>query len=219
MARCIRKKSRKKQIVVAVLLLLCIGIYFFVIWYVKPVIRTVSQEEVRSLTINAVNLSVSEVMEENPAYIQMTEIVKDNDGNIAMIYANASIINSLSRKITEQAQTHLRQMEETGIEIPLGSLSGIAFLAGRGPNIKIKALPVGNIDTAFSSEFIPAGINQTLHKLFIDVTASVSIIIPGAENKITTITQVLIEESLIIGKVPEVYLGSQTVDVSYDLVP
>ena len=78
---------------------------------------------------------------------------------------------------------------------------------------------MGNIDTNFISEFTPAGINQTLHKLFMEVTATVHIIIPGAENKVTTITQVLIEESIIIGKIPDVYLGTQTADVTYNLVP
>lgn len=214
-----KKRKKKKPLVISAILLLFVGIYVFLSLYVKPVIRTVSQEEVRSLTIEYVNNSVSEVMRNNPEYVDMTEIIKDDSGNIAMIHANSSAINSLARNITEKAQNYLSMLKSDGINIPLGSLSGIAFFAGRGPDINIKALPVGNIDTSFSSEFIPAGINQTLHKLFIDVTASVSIIIPGAENKVTTVTKVLVSESIIIGKVPDAYLGNQSVDVTYDLVP
>ena len=55
--------------------------------------------------------------------------------------------------------------------------------------------------------------------MYLDITASVNIVIPGAENKITTTTQVLIGESVIIGKVPDVYLSGKITNGSYDLVP
>ena len=158
-------------------------------------------------------------MSVNPIYDDLIEIVKDNDGNITLIRTNSSAVNALARGITQSAQRNLEQIGEQGIGIPIGSLSGISFFAGRGPDVKIKAIPVGSIDTNFSSQFIPAGINQTLHRLFIDVTASVSIVIPGAENKVTTLTQVLIGESVIIGKVPDVYFNAQTTDKTYDFVP
>lgn len=200
-------------------MLIIFGIYLFLTFSVRPVIRTISQESIRSLTVETVNLSVAEVMENNPAYIELTEVVKDAEGNITLISTNSAAVNSLARNVTVSAQVNLEKIAERGVKIPLGSLSGLSFLAGRGPDINIKAIPVGNIDTEFSSEFTPAGINQTLHKLYISVTASVNIVIPGAGNKITTVTQVLISECLIIGKVPEVYLGTQSADLSYNLVP
>ncbi len=201
------------------LLFLIAAIYAFTAIYVRPVIRTVSREAIKSLTVDIVNISVAEVMDSNPSFVQLTEVIKDDSGNIALIQTNSAAVNTLARSVTENAQNNLNSISDTGVKIPLGSLSGISFLAGRGPDIKIKAVQVGNIDTDFSSQFLPAGINQTIHKFFIDVTASVNIIIPGAENKVTTVTKVLIGESIIIGKVPDFYFGAQASDNHYNLVP
>ncbi|WP_251612706.1 sporulation protein YunB [Pumilibacter muris] len=223
MARCPyykkRRKKRKKRILLLTLLFLIAAIYAFTAIFIRPVIRTVSREAIKSLTVDIVNVSVAEVMNSNPAFLQLTEVIKDNAGNIALIQTNSAAVNMLARNVTENAQNNLNSIGDSGVKIPLGSLSGISFLAGRGPDINIKAVQVGNIDTDFSSQFLPAGINQTIHKFFIDVTASVNIIIPGAENKVTTVTKVLIGESIIIGKVPDVYFGNQASDLLFNLVP
>ncbi len=223
MARCPyykkRRKRRKKRILLLTLLFLIAAIYAFTAIFIRPVIRTVSREAIKSLTVDIVNVSVAEVMNSNPAFLQLTEVIKDDAGNIALIQTNSAAVNMLARSVTENAQNNLNSIGDSGVKIPLGSLSGISFLAGRGPDINIKAVQVGNIDTDFSSQFLPAGINQTIHKFFIDVTASVNIIIPGAENKVTTVTKVLIGESIIIGKVPDVYFGNQASDLLFNLVP
>ena len=223
MARCPyykkRRKRRKKRILLLTLLFLIAAIYAFTAIFIRPVIRTVSREAIKSLTVDIVNVSVAEVMNSNPAFLQLTEVIKDDAGNIALIQTNSAAVNMLARNVTENAQNNLNSIGDSGVKIPLGSLIGISFLAGRGPDINIKAVQVGNIDTDFSSQFLPAGINQTIHKFFIDVTASVNIIIPGAENKVTTVTKVLIGESIIIGKVPDVYFGNQASDLLFNLVP
>ena len=203
----------------SVFLSVAVAVYLFVTKAVQPVIRTVSQETIRAVTVETVNLAVAEVMENNPTYIHLTKVEKDGDGNIVMISIDSATTNALARKVTEKAQRDLEKVAEKGINIPLGSLSGLSFFSGRGPNVNIKAIPVGNIETTFSSQFVAAGINQTLHKIFINVMASVNIVIPGAKNKVTTVTPILISETVIIGKVPQVYLGASALDPAYDLVP
>ncbi len=215
---CVNKR-RRKPIILSVLLLIAIGICLFFIYVVRPVINTYSSEYIRTLTVDSVNKSINKVMSENPMYAHLTEIEKDSDGNILLVTANAASVNSLTREVTECALQYLSELTETGVKIPIGSLCGISFLAGRGPNINIKAMPIGNLETAFSSEFTSAGINQTLHKLFLHVTASVNIVIPGVKNNIVTTTDVMIGEEIIIGKIPDVYLGTHSVDLSYNLIP
>ena len=223
MAQCVyykkRHKKRKLIVFLSALFLIAAGIYIFIITQVRPVIRTISQEYIRALTVESVNRSVIKVMNENPSYIDMTRIERDQSGNIVMIHTDSSVVNALTLNVTLNAQTDLQQLNESGIAIPVGSLSGISFLSGIGPEVHIRAIQIGNINTVFSSRFISAGINQTLHKMYLDITASVNIVIPGAENKITTTTQVLIGESVIIGKVPDVYLSGKITNGSYDLVP
>ena len=64
---------------------------------------------------------------------------------------------------------------------------------------------IGNLDTDLRSEFIDAGINQTLHKIYLQVECEVVILTPfdTIEEKITN--QVLLAESVILGTTPNTY--------------
>ena len=51
------------------------------------------------------------------------------------------------------------------ISVPLGTLSGITFFGGVGPNITVRCIPVGSVNVSFKSVFTAAGINNTLHSI------------------------------------------------------
>ena len=61
------------------------------------------------------------------------------------------------------------------------------------------------------SEFEEAGINQTRHKIFLNVIADMRVILPGVDKTISTCTEVLVCESLLVGKVPQIYLSNKKI--------
>ena len=86
-----------------------------------------------------------------------------------------------------------------------GSFTGIKLLAGRGPGIKIRISTVGNVETDLKSEFEAQGINQTLHRIYLQVKCEVSILTPFKDITKDITNQVLIMENVIIGTVPNTY--------------
>jgi sporulation protein YunB len=128
-------------------------------------------------------------------------------------------INLLTRSLTKLAQNNLEQIGSNGIDIPLGSFSGMPILVGRGPTVNIKLVPIGSITSDFSSEFTTAGINQTNHRIYVTVVANVSVVLPTSNQTIQTSTQVLICENIIIGEIPSTYLNSNSLDEMLNLVP
>ena len=78
-------------------------------------------------------------------------------------------------------------------------------MSGRGPDIPIKMSTVGNVETDLVSQFSEAGINQTLHRIYLNVSCKVTILTPfnSIEENITN--QVLIAEAVILGDVPSTY--------------
>ena len=101
-----------------------------------------------------------------------------------------------------------------------GSFTGISLLAGRGPGVKIRISSVGNVETDLRSEFISEGINQTLHRVYLQVKCEVSILTPFETISKDITNQVLIAENVIIGKIPSTYYNlegiqdaSQTLEV------
>lgn len=63
----------------------------------------------------------------------------------------------------------------------------------------------GTVETELKSEFKDAGINQTLHRIYLEVRCKVSILTPYDTIEETIKNQVLLAEGVIIGNIPDTY--------------
>ncbi len=63
----------------------------------------------------------------------------------------------------------------------------------------------GTVETDLKSEFKEAGINQTLHRIYLEVKCNVNILTPYSTIKETIVNQVLLVEGVIIGNIPDTY--------------
>lgn len=195
------------------------GVLCFLNFVVNPVIIETSSSKVKSLSQDAVNTAVFEVIKDASIYDSLIKIQRDEEGNITMISSNAVRINYLSREIIENAQKRLEYLGSKGVNIPLGTFSGMPILVGHGPLVNIKLIPIGAINCNFSSKFISAGINQTNHKIYLEVNSNINIILPTASQSVNTKTQIMIAENIIIGKIPQTYLYSDDIGNLLNLVP
>lgn len=214
------KRGKKRLLIVlgilfAVLILLVIYIHT----NVNRVLVSVSEATVQAMTATAVNDAVFETMENVSAYEDLVTIERNEAGDIVAIKSDSLKINSLARKTAAATQNNLAAMSSGGIKIPLGAFTGIEILSGTGPRVNIKIVPIGSVVCKFSSAFSSAGINQTLHSIYADVQAEVDIILPSRTVQVCGSSQLLIAESVIVGKVPEVYLNGDIFGGGFDLVP
>lgn len=214
-----KRVKRKIVIFLAILLLILLGILLYLNYVVNPVIISTSSAKVKSLSQRAVENAVRQVIHDNVMYDTLVMITRDNNGKIVTISSNSATINMLSLELTEKAQSALSQMGATGIDIPIGSFSGMPIFTGRGPSVNIKMLPIGTIYCKFESTFTSAGINQTNHRIYLKVYSSVSVILPTANQTVKTETQLMISESIIVGEIPDTYLHSTSLDEMMNLIP
>ncbi len=217
---CVKKHRKGKRFLIFLLVVLIIAgvIMLYFDKYVNPVILTTSETKVKMMTSRAVNSAISEILNNNNIYDELVTITQDGDGNISMIQANAVSINRLSKDISRLALVKIESIGDQGISIPLGSFTGMPILMGRGPEVLIKIVPIGTLDCVFKSEFVSAGINQTVHRIYLEVSSVVNLILPIFDDPVQTYTQVLICESVIVGTVPDFYF-SNAMGSLLDLVP
>ncbi len=210
-----RKRSKRKKLFVALLIIGAIiaAVCIFIKSNVNPMIVTISNERIRALTTDA----VLDVMSENSS-VEYLKVTRDDKQNIKSVDMNTAAINDLAQKITLSAQKRINEIGNDGIKIPVGSLSGVTLFTGLGPDINIKIYLVGSTQTQIISMFTSAGINKTLHRLYINIAGSVAVAVPGLPSTIKTSTQVLMSEMIIVGEVPPTYLHSSTVGDMLDLV-
>lgn len=142
-------------------------------------------------------------------YSDICKVEKDSNGNITMISANVITINEIISDIPIKIQQEFDKTENSEFNIKFGSFTGSKILAGRGPNVKIKISTIGNLDTDLRSEFVSVGINQVLHKIYLQVDCNVSILTPYDTIEENISNQVLLAEAVIVGTTPNTYYNLQ----------
>lgn len=78
--------------------------------------------------------------------------------------------------------------------------------------IKIVVLSIGNVETDLRSEFIAQGINQTLHRVYLQIKCEVKILTPFNIITQSIDNQVLLLENVIVGHVPNTYYNLDGID-------
>lgn len=200
------KKSKFRIVMVvflAIIILFCV--YYFKV--VCPIVVNLSQEKVRSVATSTISSVVGDVMaDDNLTYNDLVKITYSSENKVELIEVNTIEINLIIREITKHVQSAFDTLGSEGISITLGTFTGIPFLFGLGPDVSIKLVPVGTVNTEVESSFNEAGINQTIHRLYFVVSSIIGMVLPGMTQNFTTELEVLLCESIIVGEIPSVYL-------------
>ena len=114
-------------------------------------------------------------------------------------------INFLKSTITLAVQEKVVNMGKRNVKIPIGTFSGTEILNGRGPKIPLHVTMTGSVVTDFKSEFIEAGINQTKHRLYLNISTNVFALIPGFPVNTSINTDIIVAETVIVGEVPSFF--------------
>jgi len=181
---------------------------------VTPVIKHMCEEEVRALATSGINNAIHIVIDENLEYEDFVNIMMNNDKEITMVQLNFVKINRLARDLANLSEASIRTIGTQTVEIPLGAFTGSSVFAGYGPPIGVRLLPIGDVICDFKSNFDEMGINQTRHRLYVDIKTTIRIVLPLDDIPLELNMMVLVVENIIIGKVPDTFV--QTTQAELD---
>ncbi len=208
-----KKKRQKALICLGVFLSFVVSLFVYIFCVVNPVVIEATEHAVFSLSTSAVSDAIYDVLsQENVTYDDLVDIDYDDKGNVRLISLQTVRLNLIARKFYQVAQVYLDNMGKNGIDVAIGAFTGLPFLTGVGPKVNLKLVSIGAMTSQFESKFISAGINQTNHKVYIHLYASVSMILPAYSAKIDSVTEMLVAESVIVGDVPQFYFGNSSLN-------
>ncbi len=199
----------KKYIFFAVCLLsVSVTLFLLIDARLRPMIRSTAAVQAQSYAAVAAGTDIPSILTgTDTAYSSLVSIKRDADGNIVSIETDAMQINLLKSKINSAVAKNLSGLSAKELGIPIGSLTGLALLNGRGPKISTVISITGSAQTSFFDSFDDAGINQTRHQLFLKTTATMLIVFPGETVTAAYTYTTLVAETIIVGEVPEMYAG------------
>ena len=116
-------------------------------------------------------------------------------------------MNLIRAELTAAILEALNGVDVSSIQVPLGSLLDFEPLWARGPTLQARAMTVGTVSAEFESEFTSAGVNQTMHQIWLDVAVPMTVLLPGGELEVTVRTRLAAAETVIVGQVPNTYLS------------
>ena len=173
----------------------------------REVIRDLAQTQVKNTTSDLTNDAIAKQIAQGVIrYDRIVFFEKDLDGRITALKTNMSEVNRLKTDILNLINDEILALDTSDIGIPLGSIFLPELLSGKGPAIPVHILAIRNSDAAFSSSFSQAGINQTLHRLNMNVSVDVAVLVLGQTSSFTVDSQVVVAETIIVGNVPSTFL-------------
>ena len=139
-------------------------------------------------------------------YDYFVTLEKDADGMITAITTNTARVNAFAAEILSE-MVDAANSGELNIRIPLGSLLGSSLLLGMGPDVPVNIDMLTSSFVRFDNALTSTGINQSRHTLTLKASVDIDIIIPWASLSTTVETDILIAETVIVGRVPDTYVN------------
>lgn len=172
-----------------------------------PVLNAMATAKVHNVVTQTLDGAIADQLAIlNPSYNDLITIDKDSSGRLTALTSNMLALNELRTGILRVAVAAVETMDPSQLSIPVGNLTGINFLSGRGFEFPMEVVAVGSAHAEFQNYFLDAGINQTRHQIMLDVTITVDILLPGDTIRTDISAQVPIAETIIVGTVPDTYL-------------
>lgn len=197
---------RSFRFLIVLLVILAVAFFFLRKRY-DSLIVSLSETSVKNATSDLINDSIDEqIRTGNIQYDRIVYFEKDLNGGITALKTNMSEINRLKTSILNIINDEILALDTTDVGIPIGSFILPELLSGKGPCVPVKVLSIRNSDASFESSFSEAGINQTLHRLNMNISVDIAVLVLGKTESFTVTSQVVVAETVIVGQVPEAFL-------------
>lgn len=201
-----RKKYRFDLLVIFILLVLLVMSINLIFYKVQPMILEYASAALYQKAYLRANEIIHDIVKtDGVQYETLVDVEKDSQGKISSLKTNSMKLNQIKTELLMRLLITLRNKEESVIHIPMGNLTKNIFLSGRGPKMPIKVLPVQSIEAEFENKFSDAGINQTHHRIMMNITIHTGVLYPVEHEKSTLSISVCLAEMILVGEVPDFF--------------
>lgn len=206
------KKRRKISLLLyhtAVIFLIISILLVFCDTRIRPVIKRKVRDCARTDTVLILNRILLEQIDNlDISYSDLAHIQYGTDRSIKAIEIDTTAVNTFKAAFALSVSEGLHEIDEFEFSLRLGTLLGPEFLTERGPKIPFKVSSSEYVQTEILSRFEEAGINQTVHRILLDVSVNICCYFPGYSTSVTVQSELTLAETVIIGTVPQFYAGT-----------
>lgn len=170
-----------------------------------PALERVSTKLLEVNASRIISQAITESLDGNVSYNDLAHISYDDDGSVKSITTHTDQINRLKSLLTLKILSSIEENGKNGFCVPLGALTDILLFSGVGPDIPFSIIPYGSATVDFRNSFTSAGINQTRHEIYIDITVDLQALSSVSRVRGTVSTSVIAAQTVIVGQTPHFF--------------
>lgn len=200
--------KRKRPIVPLILIGFSVLFFLSALFHTRlnPLTEELAAAKISDVASNIINEAVNDqIVNGEIQYGDLVTLCTDQNGNITALTTNMKAMNRLKSQLLMTLDDDIYDISVDRISIPLGNLTGVQLFSGLGPKIPVKIVAVSSSDAEFTGEFVDAGINQTIHRIVLEISLDLVILLPSGTITERVTTDVCVAETVLLGAVPEHY--------------
>ncbi|MBQ6864975.1 MAG: hypothetical protein IJO14_12155 [Clostridia bacterium] len=205
-----KKHSFSSLVIILILLILLTGFLCFSFnFFSLPVLHSAVTSGAANDATRLINNTVlTYLKEQSVVYDDIVNIVTDEDKQITAIEIDTELLNQIKADIMARIGNEFLNIHSLSAEIPLTALFGStpSVLSEHTIPFLITYTLIANGDTV--NQFISRGINQTQHSIVLKMNATAEVFFFGKSEIIPIETIITIAETIIVGRIPEIYAGA-----------
>ena len=230
-----RKKFDKINTIIIVIIFLFLSIIMalgYLNHKLSPLLLDFADLETANLANLIINRAVTKQVANGIDIDKLFSTIQNSAGEIQTIDFNPTIVNKVLNMTTNAVYTSLKAVEQGNIdmielpddilveydkkklkkgivfEIPLGAVSGNAFLSNLGPKIPVKLNLIGSVASNINTKISQYGINNALIEVYVKIEVTEKINLPLSSKNVTVSSDIPIAMKIVQGKIPSYYNAS-----------
>lgn len=158
--------------------------------------------------------AIADLLNENYDFSSLCKVEKNSAGEIIYISTDTLLVNYASKKLALNCYEYLSKYTQRGVNVPLGTFSGIRFFSGMGKKVNVKLTNTLSVECKIMRSFTSAGINQTRQVISAIIHSDVTVYSLFKNKYYCGDIEVALCDNVIVGTIPEFYLNGAVVSES-----
>ncbi len=172
----------------------------------RPAIAAAAGSQANLYATQAIQEAVFQEMEGlELEYGDLVRLTYSDQGSVTSLQTDMLAMSRLQSAVTTSVIESILRFSSQQVTLPAGSLTGNPFFSGRGPEVEIRLIPAGFVQTQMKNVFESAGVNQTRHQILLNVRLDIQAVLPGYAIANQVDTDICLAETVIVGLVPGAY--------------
>ena len=200
-----KKRRRRTVLYLASVFFFTVCVFTGIQRWIRPTVQTRLIYQAKTYAVAALEETVRQELEQmDLSYGRLVRVSREK-GRVVSLETDTVLLNQIKSRITQATVRKMEKLSDYRLTVPLGSVSGIDLFSGKGPKVRFLLQPQTAVESQILQQFHSAGVNQTQHRIYLQLNVEIEAVIPGFSAKTSVQTQVELAQTVIVGEVPQFY--------------